>query len=130
MTLLSPCPGTPNCVSSLATNERQYVDPFAVRGTVSDTIDRLAKILRNQSRCDVQSHSATYVHAVCKTPILRFRDDVEFMADMGVNPPVVHVRSASRLGYSDLGTNRARVEHLRSCLEKSYADKGSDVHTV
>jgi uncharacterized protein (DUF1499 family) len=41
-----------------------------------------------------------------------FVDDVEFFLDEGAN--VIHVRSASRLGQSDLGVNRKRVETIRA----------------
>jgi uncharacterized protein (DUF1499 family) len=48
---------------------------------------------------------------------LRFVDDVEFLLVPAER--VIHVRSASRVGYSDLGTNRKRVEALRAKFEGS-----------
>ncbi|HEY9596037.1 MAG TPA: DUF1499 domain-containing protein, partial [Cyanophyceae cyanobacterium] len=41
-----------------------------------------------------------------------FVDDVEFFLDDNAN--VIQVRSASRLGESDLGVNRKRIETIRA----------------
>jgi uncharacterized protein (DUF1499 family) len=47
---------------------------------------------------------------------MRFVDDVEFLFD-DTNKKI-HVRSASRVGYSDMGVNRKRVEELRKLLNE------------
>jgi uncharacterized protein (DUF1499 family) len=52
-----------------------------------------------------------YLHVEFKSAVFGFVDDVEFA--IGESPGVIHVRSASRLGYWDMGANRRRVERIR-----------------
>ena len=54
----------------------------------------------------------TYLHAEFKSAVFRFVDDVEFFADEGAG--VIQVRSAARVGNSDLGVNRKRLETIRA----------------
>ena len=60
----------------------------------------------------VQTDTGSYLHATFVSRIFRFVDDLELRAD----GETIHVRSASRVGYSDLGVNRKRVEALRAKL--------------
>jgi uncharacterized protein (DUF1499 family) len=55
-----------------------------------------------------------YLHAECRTKWMGFVDDVEFLLDPAAR--VIHVRSASRLGRRDFGTNRERIEAIRAAL--------------
>ena len=55
-----------------------------------------------------------YLYAQYTTPLMKFVDDVEFWFDPNAN--VIQVRSASRLGESDLGANRKRIEAVRAAL--------------
>ena len=59
---------------------------------------------------------SSYIHAEFRTRLLRFVDDVEFRLESETNE--IAVRSASRVGYSDLGANRRRLERLRGELER------------
>ena len=52
-----------------------------------------------------------YAHFVFRTPLLGFADDLELRLDAGAG--LIHVRSSSRVGRSDLGANERRVERLR-----------------
>ena len=117
---LEPCPSRPNCVSSLAEKKSQFVEAFQSHGDIAEALSRLALIIGGYPRTTIEVLSGTHLHAVFRSAVFRFADDLEFMADVGVNPPVLHVRSASRLGYSDLGVNRKRVEKLREAFEASY----------
>ena len=108
---LKPCPSSPNCVCSEDTSEGVAIAPFAVRGTPSEAILSLVEYLRELSNVEIVKPGPEHVHAVFYTPIFRFADDVEFRPDDEAG--VIHVRSASRVGHSDLGTNRARIERLR-----------------
>lgn len=60
------------------------------------------------------------VHFVATTSLLRFKDDVhvEFV-DLKNGQSSVIIFSASRIGYSDLGTNRKRVEHWLETLSSA-----------
>jgi uncharacterized protein (DUF1499 family) len=71
-------------------------------------------------RTDIVTLEEDYIHAECRSRIFGFVDDVEFWFD-GANG-VIHFRSASRMGYSDLGVNRKRMERIRK--EFSQARQG------
>ncbi|MCP3920797.1 MAG: DUF1499 domain-containing protein [bacterium] len=113
---LRPCPDSPNCVSSLATDDGHRVEPMW-RG--DDTLERawmrLESTVRGRLRTNVVERRADYLWAEFSSSLLGFVDDVEFHLDRGKR--VIHVRSASRVGHSNLGANRKRVEALRAELE-------------
>ena len=111
---LGPCPKKPNCVSSQAIDEAHRIAPISYAGRANETMARLKSILTAMPRVTVITESADYLHAECKSAVLGFVDDLELYVDRAAN--VVHVRSASRVGYSDLGVNRKRVEAIRSSL--------------
>ena len=110
MERMAPCPASPNCVSSHATDAGHAIPPF----TAADPGKALAELVAAAQRVDgfttLVVHDADYVHATFTTPMLRFVDDLELQ----LGERSVHVRSASRLGYGDHGVNRARVEALRA----------------
>ncbi len=108
---LAPCPPTPNCVSSQAAATSHRVDPIESRGAREATLAAAVAALQAERGARILVRKNDYIHAECETRLLRFVDDVEFLWDEAAN--VLHVRSASRVGRSDLGANRARVERLR-----------------
>jgi len=108
---LKPCPGSPNCVSSMAEDPSHHVEPFQYEGTPEDAKKRLISIIESAKRIQVITSESNYIHAEFTSLIFRFVDDVEFYFDD--QKPVIHVRSASRVGYSDLGANRKRIEKIR-----------------
>ncbi len=55
-----------------------------------------------------------YIHTLSRSRIFKFVDDVEFY--FPPNESVIHLRSASRVGQSDLGVNRRRLEQIRLAL--------------
>jgi uncharacterized protein (DUF1499 family) len=108
---LKPCPDSPNCVSSFETAPSHYVAPLPYKGSKADARQKLLSILHATKRVKVVTFEENYIHAEFTSLIFRFVDDVEFYMDE--KAPVIHVRSASRVGYSDLGANRKRVEAIR-----------------
>ena len=107
---LAPCPGSPNCVSSEATNE-QRVEPLPYDGDAARARIRLLEVLNDMERARVVQSTGDYVHVEVHSAIFGFVDDVEFY----FSPPgIIQVRSASRTGYYDFGVNRERVETLRA----------------
>ncbi|HEX6993672.1 MAG TPA: DUF1499 domain-containing protein [Gammaproteobacteria bacterium] len=106
---LAPCKPTPNCVCSQAdpADRTHYIEP--IRGTIADA----RHVLRALPRVRIIRDEAIYIHAEFRTRLLRFVDDVELYFD----GHVLHVRSCSRVGRHDLGTNRRRVESLRRLIE-------------
>ena len=108
---LSPCPTTPNCVVSENADEEHLVAPFTYTGDPAAAIDQLADLIAAQPRTTIIEQTATYLYAEFASRLMGFVDDVEFYADPDAQ--VVQVRAAARLGESDLGVNRKRVETLR-----------------
>jgi uncharacterized protein (DUF1499 family) len=108
---LLPCPSSPNCVSSQAPDEGHRIEPLPFTGPAPDAIGRLKAIVQAMPRTAIVTVTDTYLHAEFTSALFRFVDDVEFLADDTAK--VIHVRSASRLGTSDLGVNRKRIEEIR-----------------
>ncbi len=108
---LSPCPSSPNCVSSQATDAKHGIDPIAYDASAKEARDRLEEIVRDMPRTRVVRRDEDYMQLECTSRIFRFVDDVEFWFDDANK--VIHCRSASRKGYSDLGVNRRRLEAIR-----------------
>lgn len=108
---LADCPSTPNCVSSQSSDPKHFVAPLSFQGSAVEAKRRLIAVLRQMKRAEITTEQENYVHAEFTSLIFRFVDDVEFLID--ASNQVVHVRSASRTGTSDLGVNRRRVEEIR-----------------
>lgn len=112
---LASCPSTPNCVSSQADkNSRVYIEPLCLTRNPREMIEYLCKRVESLSGARVITIDDRYMHVECKSSLLGFVDDLEFYVD--AEHQLVHVRSASRLGYSDFGVNRKRVEMIRVML--------------
>ncbi|MGG6297585.1 DUF1499 domain-containing protein [Leptolyngbya sp. AN02str] len=111
---LAACPGSPNCVNSQASNSdaEHFIEPFAYSGSAVDAIAKLKGIIEATERTEIITATDSYLYAEFTTPLMGYVDDVEFFADDAAK--VIHVRSASRLGQSDLGLNRKRIEALRT----------------
>jgi len=109
---LSPCPESPNCVSSQSTDERHFIAPLSYDGSRAEARDKLVSIVQSMKRSSIISKEDTYIHAEFTSALFRFIDDVEFYFDDTAK--TIHMRSASRVGYSDLGVNRKRIEAIRS----------------
>ncbi|MBS7691698.1 DUF1499 domain-containing protein [Pseudomonas lalucatii] len=109
---LAPCPDSPNCVSSQARDEAHRVAPLPLLGTRQQTRARLVALLGREPRARLVVQGDDYLRAEFSSRLLRFVDDVEFL----IGEQGVEVRSASRLGHSDLGVNRQRIERLRRRL--------------
>lgn len=112
---LAACPGKPNCVSSQAESARQRVAPLRLSGGPDAAMKRLKEVVNNADGASLVEETANYLHFECASKLLGFVDDLEFYCD--AENEVIHVRSASRLGYSDLGVNRKRVESIRRKFE-------------
>lgn len=114
----APCPQSPNCVSTQApANDKQHsIAPIAFRGEPTKVKEKILTTLQTFPRVEIIQQNDRYIHAVFTTLIMRFKDDVEFYINESSN--IIEFRSASRVGYSDLGKNRSRMEKFRKELEK------------
>jgi uncharacterized protein (DUF1499 family) len=113
---LAPCPRSPNCVASQgdAADAAHYIAPIAFKGDAGAAWRALRETVVAAERVTVVNERDGYLRAEFATKFIGFVDDVEFLLDATAR--VVHVRSASRLGYRDFGVNRARIEALRARL--------------
>ena len=112
---LAPCPPTPNCVSSDASDPVHHVAPLALRGDPHEGWNAIRQVVAAWPRTRIVTGTDEYLHAECRSTLLGFVDDLEL--HLRREPAVVAVRSASRLGFSDLGVNRRRIESLRAALK-------------
>jgi uncharacterized protein (DUF1499 family) len=94
------------------------IEPLAYDGSWPQAKEKLLQTLRSMKRCRIVTEQADYIHAEFTSVIFRFVDDVEFLADD--LKKLIHVRSASRVGYSDFGVNRRRVETIRNLIKASH----------
>lgn len=108
---LKPCPDTPNCVSSLATDSDHRVDPIVFTDPAVVEMRRLEKLVGSMPGATIVEATEHYLHAEFRSKVFRFVDDVEFQWDTSAQ--LCHVRSASRTGSYDFGKNRERVEEIR-----------------
>ena len=114
--LLLPCPGTPNCVSSQEKNSQHRVKSITFQGSLELAMEKLYRVINSMRGTRIVTQDVVYWHVEFTTQLLRFIDDVEFYFDESQS--LIHVRSASRQGYWDLGVNRRRVETIRSRFEE------------
>jgi uncharacterized protein (DUF1499 family) len=112
---LSTCPDSPNCVSSQNPDGKHAVEPLRYGGTAEQAKRLLIETLLGMKRVRIVKVEEQYLHAEFTSALFRFVDDVEFLLDD--EEKTIHVRSASRIGYSDFGANRKRVEEIRSRFE-------------
>jgi uncharacterized protein (DUF1499 family) len=111
------CPDTPNCVSSLAKNPKYRVEPLKLKNDPKTSWDMVKKTVELLPRTKIVSADNSDIHAECKSLIFRFVDDLTL--HLIPSNGIVHIRSVSRIGYSDLGVNRRRVENLRKKLQQN-----------
>ena len=111
------CPNSPNCVSSQApTNDSHFIAPFKIIADTEQVWAGLKQALLSQPRTIITQETADTVDAKATSLIFRFVDDVKIILDS--ENKLIHIRSASRVGYGDFGVNRKRVEQLRTQLQQ------------
>jgi uncharacterized protein (DUF1499 family) len=113
---LAPCPASPNCVTSQAPagDQEHYIAPLAYAGDLQTAKAQIIKILSVVPRTEIVEQTDDYIRAESKSRLMGFVDDLEFYFPPDQN--VIEWRSASRLGESDLGVNRRRLEQIRLAL--------------
>lgn len=109
---LSPCPDSPNAVSSQASDEAHAIEPLPVGGGMTAAWIHCRNAAIAESGSLLVREAPGYMRFEITTRWLRFVDDLEFLADPDTNR--IQVRSSSRIGHSDLGANRRRVERIRA----------------
>jgi uncharacterized protein (DUF1499 family) len=111
------CPNSPNCVSSQALSDSShFITPFTIKTSSDKAWTAIKNALKNQSRTVISKETDEVIDAEVTSLIFRFVDDVQIILDKGAG--LIHIRSASRTGHSDLGVNRKRVEQIRVQLQQ------------
>jgi len=100
----------PNCVSTQSKDPKWSTEPLAYSGEASATIEKLAEICAAMPRTTKIKQTDDYLYVEFETATMGFVDDVEFYASNNQ----VQMRSASRVGYSDWGVNRKRIDAIRA----------------
>jgi uncharacterized protein (DUF1499 family) len=113
---LAACPGTPNCVNSQSLDPQSKIAPIAYNSTPAEVMIKLKTVIGDMERTKIITETNNYLYAEFTSKLMGFVDDVEFLLDD--NTKVIQVRSASRLGQSDMGVNRQRIETIRAKLNE------------
>jgi uncharacterized protein (DUF1499 family) len=113
---LAACPASPNCASSDATDAAHAVPALKLLQPATAAWPALRAAVARMPRTRIVSERVGYLHAECTTPLMRYVDDLEL--ELRAEAGIVAVRSASRVGYGDMGANRDRIEELRAALAR------------
>ena len=109
---LTLCPDKPNCVVSYNNSEDHYIDPIKFMEDKETAYQKLSTILEKEKNSKIITKNENYIRAEFTSAIFGFVDDLEFLFPND-EEKTIHVRSSSRIGHSDLGVNRKRVEMIR-----------------
>ncbi len=118
---LAPCPDSPNCVSTEATDAQHSIAAIPFSGSPADARATLVGILQEIPKTTIITNREGYVYAETRSKVMSFVDDMDFVID--ADQSVIRFRSAARLGKGDMGKNRERMEWVR---EQFDAKQGSE----
>ena len=113
---LSDCPSSPNCVSTQADDADHRMEPIPFTGSSDEAMQRIKTLVAEMPRTKVVTVADNYLHVEFRSAFFRFVDDVEFLVDSETQ--IIHFRSASRVGHSDFGVNRDRMEQIRKAFSE------------
>lgn len=112
---LSPCPDTPNCVSSTETRSSHKIDAINFEGSTQDAMTKIKTVVAQLPKSQIITEQDNYLHVVSKSPLMSYVDDIEFVIETKKEGETssIQVRSAARLGRRDFDKNRERIELIR-----------------
>ncbi len=110
----APCPSSPNCLSSDASDSGHQIAPFKLTVAPAEAWPVALELVSGIARSHIATERSDYLHLECRSFLFGFVDDLELQLRPAEG--IIALRSASRLGYSDFGVNRRRVEALRASL--------------
>ena len=108
---LKPCPYSPNCVSSQGHSIYNKISPLSYQSSAKEAKEKIKRTVMGLPGTKLLKETDLYLHVEFKTAILKFIDDVEIIIDD--TEKVIHLSSASRVGFWDLGTNRRRIKEIK-----------------
>ena len=113
----APCPDKPNCVSSKSSLSLHKIAPLIYKENSQYARIKLLGIINSMPRTQISIEDNKFIHVEFTSKIFRFVDDVEFYFE---GDETIHFRSASRVGHSDMGVNRDRMEEIRSLFIQAF----------
>ena len=117
---LMQCPTKPNCINSQVSDDEHFIEPIISNKNPLQTKEQLIKILNDTKNSIIKEATNDYIRVEFVSTVFGFVDDVEFyFPTKNSKKVIVHVRSASRVGHSDFGVNRKRIEEIRNQLKLS-----------
>lgn len=117
---LAPLPESPNAVSTQTDDDDRKMPPIEFSGDAAAMMDKLKAIINDLPRSSIVTMTEDYLHVEFRSLIFRFVDDVEFFIDREESR--IHFRSKSRVGHSDLGVNRKRMENITKLIRQQQAN--------
>ena len=119
---LKPCDSKPRCVCSFENSDSDhYISPLSYSIPENELREIIKKVLSEQKRFRILAEKDSYFRVEATTLIFRFKDDLELLIDD--DNKMLHFRSSSRIGYNDMGTNRRRVENVKSLISDNISQK-------
>lgn len=112
---LAPMPNKPNAVSSQTEIMDKRVEPLKFIGDLENSKKLVIDIINTFKNIEIIKNEENYIYAIFSTEKMKYKDDVEFYFDE--DKKLIHFRSASRVGYSDMGVNRKRYEDIKKVYE-------------
>lgn len=103
-------PDTPNGVSTQTTVIEKQVSPLAYKESLEASKEKIKKAIDDYGGGEIIKEEANYLYVVFTTGTMQYKDDAEFYFDDASQ--LIHFRSASRVGKSDMGLNKKRYETL------------------
>jgi uncharacterized protein (DUF1499 family) len=116
---LTPCPSTPNCVSSRSRDPRHAMAPIFFVGPAAGAQETLRRVLGGLPRAAITADRPGYLAVSFRSRVFHFVDEAEFVFDG--EEGVIHFRSAARSGYYDFGVNRSRMESIARAFREARA---------
>ena len=114
-TAITACATTkPNCVSTLNTEDGFKANPIVFSGDAASAVAKLKVAIQTEPNVEVVFENVQQIEVTFKTALFGFRDDARFAVNSAANH--IEFSSASRVGYSDLGVNRKRMERIRAAF--------------
>ena len=117
------CPERPNCVSTKNSSIENTIKPIFYKGSHDNAKQNLLLAIKTFRSAKVKKELDQFIHVEFTSNIFRFIDDVEFYLS---EPGVIHFRSASRIGHSDLGVNRRRMQRIRIAFDRVNKSQESE----
>ncbi|WP_037071103.1 DUF1499 domain-containing protein [Psychromonas arctica] len=113
---LQACTSIENCVfSENIDGAENNIQPFAFDGEKAVFLTQLKTSVESMGGKIVDIEDG-YIAATFTSAIFGFVDDLELRVS---DDHLLHFRSASRVGKSDLGANKKRVEALKLLLQRA-----------